>query len=108
MGNTRKLIEAVREGRVHYDFVEVMACPGGCTGGGGQPIQDGQELVYQRGKVLYELDERANLRFSHENQAVQTLYKEYLGRPLSELSETLLHTELGGWPMPGHPHQRKE
>lgn len=108
LGNTRKLIEAVREGRVHYDFVEVMACPGGCTGGGGQPIQDGQELVYQRGKVLYELDERANLRFSHENQAVQTLYKEYLGRPLSELSETLLHTEHGAWPMPGHPHQRKE
>lgn len=108
LGNTRKLIEAVREGRVHYDFVEVMACPGGCTGGGGQPIQDGQELVYQRGKVLYELDERANLRFSHENQSVQTLYKEYLGRPLSELSETLLHTEHGAWPMPGHPHQRKE
>lgn len=108
LGNTRKLIEAVREGRVHYDFVEVMACPGGCTGGGGQPIQDGQELVYQRGKVLYELDERANLRFSHENQSVQTLYKEYLGRPLSELSETLLHTEHGAWPMPGHPHQKKE
>ena len=108
LGNTRKLIEAVREGRVHYDFVEVMACPGGCTGGGGQPIQDGQELVYQRGKVLYELDERANLRFSHENQSVQTLYKEYLGRPLSELSEALLHTEHGAWPMPGHPHQRKE
>lgn len=108
LGNTRRLIEAVRESRVHYDFVEVMACPGGCTGGGGQPIQDGQELVYQRGKVLYELDERANLRFSHENPSVQTLYKEYLGQPLSELAETLLHTEHGAWFMPKHPDRRKE
>lgn len=107
LGNTRRLIEAMREKRVRYDFVEVMACPGGCAGGGGQPIHDGEELAYSRGSVLYGLDEVANLRFSHENPDVQALYREYLGQPLSELAETLLHTEHSGWFMPTHPDYNK-
>lgn len=107
LSNTRRLIEELRAGRVHYDFVEVMACPGGCAGGGGQPIHDGEELAGSRGNVLYGLDEIANLRFSHENPAVQALYREYLGQPLSELAETLLHTEHSAWFMPGHPDYEK-
>ena len=97
----------MREKRVRYDFVEVMACPGGCAGGGGQPIHDGEELAYSRGSVLYGLDEVANLRFSHENPDVQALYREYLGQPLSEPAETLLHTEHSGWFMPTHPDYNK-
>ena len=56
---------------MHYDFVEVMACPGGCVGGGGQPIHDGEELALTRGKNLYFLDSNAQIRFSHENTDVQ-------------------------------------
>ncbi len=65
LGNTRKLIEAIRAGKVHYDFVEIMACPGGCAGGGGQPIKDGSELAGERADVLYGLDKINNLRFFH-------------------------------------------
>ena len=67
LGNTRELIRKIESGVVHYDFVEVMACPGGCVGGGGQPIHDGEERAFERGKNLYYLDRNANLRFSHEN-----------------------------------------
>ena len=107
LGNARRLVEAVRAGEVRYDFVEIMACPGGCSGGGGQPIRDGEELAYTRGAVLYGLDEIADLRYSHENPSVQALYREYLGAPLSEPAETLLHTEHSGWFMPGHPDYEK-
>lgn len=107
LGNTRRLLEALRAGEVHYDFVEVMACPGGCAGGGGQPIHDGEELAYTRGAVLYGLDAIADLRFSHENPSVQALYAEYLGAPLSERAETLLHTDHAAWFMPGHPDYQK-
>ena len=79
LGNTRKLIEKILRGEKHYDFVEVMACPGGCVGGGGQPIHDGEELASVRGEALYRLDKKNPLRFSHENPCVQQLYKEYLG-----------------------------
>ena len=92
LNNTRKLMEAIRKGEVSYDFVEVMACPGGCVGGGGQPIHDGEEWAERRGKVLYELDAKNTLRFSHENPEIQTLYKEFLGEPLSEKAHQLLHT----------------
>ncbi|MDO4552168.1 MAG: [FeFe] hydrogenase, group A, partial [Bacillota bacterium] len=71
LGNTRKLIEAIRAGEVEYDFVEIMACPGGCAGGGGQPIHEAEELAGSRGQVLYGLDKVNDLRFSHENTAVQ-------------------------------------
>ena len=70
LGNTRKLMKALRKGRVSYDFVEIMACPGGCAGGGGQPIHDGRELAGDRGQILYGLDKVSHIRFSHENPSV--------------------------------------
>lgn len=93
LGNTRKLIEAIRAHEVEYDFVEIMACPGGCAGGGGQPISAGRELGAERGDVLWSLDSKSKLRFSHENPEVQALYKDYLGKPLGEKSHHLLHTK---------------
>jgi NADH-quinone oxidoreductase subunit G len=93
LGNTRRLVEAIRAGEVSYDFVEIMACPGGCSGGGGQPIWDGCECASVRADVLYGLDKVANLRFSHENPSVQALYKDYLGKPGGERAHELLHTE---------------
>ena len=100
LGNARKLLNAIERGEVSYDFVEVMACPGGCAGGGGQPIHDGQELAETRGGVLWRLDKGEALRFSHENPDVQALYRDYLGKPLGEKSHHLLHTDHLAWEMP--------
>ena len=93
LSNVRALMEAIDHGRADYDFVEVMACPGGCAGGGGQPIHEGQEMAAVRGDRLWKLDADAELRFSHENPEVQALYKEDLKKPLGERSLQLLHTE---------------
>ena len=93
LGNTRALLERIRRGKAQYDFVEVMACPGGCVGGGGQPIHDGEERAFDRGKNLYDLDENASLRFSHENPDVRTMYESYFGNPNSHKAHMLLHTE---------------
>ena len=93
LGNARKLMEGIRDKKVSYDFVEVMSCPGGCVGGGGQPIHDGLELARERGEELYELDRERPLRFSHENGQVQALYREYFECPLSHKSHGLLHVE---------------
>ena len=100
LGNARRLMEAIRSGRASYDFVEIMACPGGCAGGGGQPIHDGQELAAERAGVLYELDRANALRFSHENPAVLACYRDFLGQPLSEKAHHLLHTDHRSWDMP--------
>lgn len=97
LGNARDLIEALRSGEAEYDFVEIMACPGGCVGGGGQPFKDGLELAEERGEQLYELDKKNTIRFSHENSAVKLTYDEYLEKPLSEKAHRLLHTELENW-----------
>ena len=98
LGNARRLIEALRQGEVRYDFVEVMACPGGCVGGGGQPISvDDRELHPDRARNLYGLDAGAPVRFSHENPAVKSLYEELLGAPGSELAHELLHTDQRKW-----------
>lgn len=99
LGSARQLMDALRSGQVHYDFVEVMACPGGCSGGGGQPIHDGQDFAAQRGQQLYQLDAESPIRFSHENPDVQALYREYLGQPLSEKAHHLLHTDQRTWPL---------
>lgn len=96
-GNTRKLIEAIRSGEVKYDFVEVMACPGGCVGGGGQPTKDGYEFAAPRADILYGLDRFSNIRFSHENPAVQLTYEEFLGEPNSHRAHELLHTDVSLW-----------
>ncbi len=95
--NTRKLLHAIKRGKVQYDFVEIMACPGGCAGGGGQPITDGKELAAQRGEILHRLDADAPIRFSHENPFVNQLYEDYLGKPLSHRSHELLHTDQSKW-----------
>ncbi|MCC8045259.1 MAG: iron hydrogenase small subunit [Clostridiales bacterium] len=100
LGNTRKLIEALRRGDVSYHFVEVMACPGGCAGGGGQPIKDGEERASDRCDVLYGLDKINQLRYSHENPAVKQCYQDYLGAPLSHKAHELLHTDHHAWQMP--------
>lgn len=84
LGNTRKLINKIERGEVKYDFVEVMACPGGCVGGGGQPVKDGYELAFNRGKKLYFLDENSEIRYSHENRDIIALYDEYFHKPLSD------------------------
>ena len=101
LGNARRLLKALRRGEAHYEFVEIMACPGGCAGGGGQPI-DGtdREKAIPRGRILYDLDEHASIRFSHENPAVQALYQEYMDAPCSEKAERLLHCDHTAWEMP--------
>ena len=93
LANTRKLMEAIDSGDAEYDFVEVMACPGGCAGGGGQPIHEGVEMAAARGDKLWKLDAKSELRFSHENPDVQALYRAYLKAPLSERAHHLLHTK---------------
>ena len=70
------------------------------VGGGGQPIHDGCELAAERGQVLWSLDAKADIRFSHENPDVQACYREFLGAPLSPLAEELLHTDHHAWSMP--------
>ncbi len=94
LSNAEALLDAVRAGKAEYDFVEVMACPSGCAGGGGQPI-DGTESErgLERGQTLRKLDKtKLPLRYSHENPQVQALYSEYFGEPCSELAHHLLHT----------------
>lgn len=98
--HARELCDAIVAGEVSYDFVEVMACPGGCVGGGGQPIHEGEELAGERGEVLYGLDRHETYRNSYENPAIIQCYNEYFGVPLSERAEELLHTDQHGWLMP--------
>jgi NADH-quinone oxidoreductase subunit G len=92
--------QAQKEGKpLPYHFVEVMACPGGCVGGGGQPYGVTDELRMARAKGLYTDDEAQTVRCSHENPYVQQLYKEFLGKPLSEKAHHLLHTKYQPLPV---------
>lgn len=93
LGNARKLMERVIKGTAEYDFVEVMACPGGCINGGGQPIRDGGADVSARTAVLYGLDKKNPIRFSHENPEIVECYQKYLGKPCSHRAHALLHVE---------------
>ena len=97
LANAEKLLAAIDAGEVEYDFVEVMACPGGCAGGGGQPIHEAREMAGERGQTLYALDRTRPTRFSHENPNVTTCYEEFLGEPLSHLAHELLHTDQEQW-----------
>ena len=92
LGNARKLLEQIREGRSDIHFIEVMTCPGGCIAGGGQPLGTDKDKVKARMQGLYGIDRDAPLRVSHENEEVKRLYAEYLGQPLGEKSHHLLHT----------------
>ena len=100
LGNARRLIDRIERDEVHYDFVEVMACPGGCVGGGGQPIHDSEELALTRSQNLYFLDASNELRFCHENPDIQKLYQYFMGAPLSHKAHMLLHTDHNIWEMP--------
>ena len=97
LANARRVVEDVRSGRAQYDFVEIMACPGGCAGGGGQPIFDGCELAEERGQALYTLDKANSIRFSHDNPEIVALYRDYLEKPLSHRAHELLHTDQTKW-----------
>lgn len=93
LGNARKLMDLIKEGKADYHFIEIMCCPGGCIGGGGQPIPTTNEVRKKRIKAIYEADAGLPLRKSHENPAVKTLYEEFLEKPLGEKSHHLLHTD---------------
>ena len=93
LGNARRMLEDIRSGKSQYHAIEIMACPGGCVGGGGQPLHHGNvEVIEARRKAVYEEDKNKPLRKSHENPYIQKLYEEYLGKPLSEKAHALLHT----------------
>lgn len=100
LGNANKLLTALAAGKAEYDFVEIMACPGGCVGGGGQPMYDGASMAQSRAQTLYTQDKANTIRFSHENPSIKAIYADYLGQPLSEKSEHLLHTDHHAWKMP--------
>jgi len=93
LGNARKLLDDVKAGRSKFHAIEVMACPGGCVGGGGQPLHHGDSAILKaRAKALYDADRDMPIRLSHENPYIIQLYKEYLGEPNSEKAHHLLHT----------------
>lgn len=93
LGNARKLLESIQKGDAHYDAIEIMACPGGCIGGGGQPYHHGNEdILKKRQEAIYLEDRNKPLRKSHENPEVLQLYKDYLGEPFGERAHVLLHT----------------
>ena len=93
LGNAQRVIAAIRSGEKHYHFVEVMTCPGGCIGGGGQPRYTNNAVREARIAAIYREDEGKQLRKSHENPDVAKLYEEFLGQPLGEKSHHLLHTK---------------
>lgn len=88
----QEMCKRVAAGTADYHFIEIMACPGGCIGGGGQPVPVDFTKRMQRQKALFTIDEASTIRKSHENPEIKTLYKEFLGEPLSERSHKLLHT----------------
>jgi len=88
----RELVDKIVSGEVYYDFVEIMACPGGCIGGGGQPYSLDKDVLKKRMEGIYSIDERSVIRKSHENPSIKKLYEEFLERPLGHLSHELLHT----------------
>ena len=98
LSNARKIMEEIKAGKADYQFVEIMACPGGCIMGGGQPIRSSKDrseydIRKLRADCLYGIDEKSTIRKSHENPVMKKLYKEYLGKPGSHKAHELLHTE---------------
>lgn len=93
LGNARRMLEDIRSGKSEYHAIEIMACPGGCIGGGGQPLHHGKvEILNARRMAVYQEDCNKSLRKSHENPYIQQLYEEFLGKPLGEKAHKLLHT----------------
>jgi iron only hydrogenase large subunit-like protein len=85
-------MDQLREGKASYHFIEIMTCPGGCLGGGGQPLPVDNAKRMERAAGIYAADAGMKVRKSHENRDVQRLYEDYLGRPLSHTAHQLLHT----------------
>ncbi|MCF7925012.1 MAG: [FeFe] hydrogenase, group A [Candidatus Izimaplasma sp.] len=93
LGNARKLLEDIKAGKADYHAIEIMACPGGCIGGGGQPYHHGDmSIIKARQKAIYDIDKNTPRRKSHENEMVLKLYQDYLGDPYGEKAHDLLHT----------------
>ena len=92
LSNARIMMDKIRAGEADYQFIEIMACPGGCIGGGGQPVPVCEETRLNRIAAIYECDQGSQLRKSHENPAIKELYDTWLGKPLGEKSHHLLHT----------------
>src|SRR5574344_1220122 len=93
LGNARKLLDGIRSGMYNFHAIEVMACPGGCIGGAGQPFHHGNfDIIRKRQEAIYREDAGKPIRKSHENPYIQALYKEWLGTPCGEISHHLLHT----------------
>jgi iron-only hydrogenase group A len=92
LANADKIMKLTRSGKAGYHFVEIMGCPGGCIGGGGQPIPTNMAIRSQRMKAIYSEDEHMVLRKSHQNPEVVAIYKEFLDKPNSHKSHELLHT----------------
>ena len=86
------MLERIKAGTADYQFIEVMACPGGCIGGGGQPVPVDASIRQKRREAIFNCDRTSELRKSHENQEIKTLYDTWLGKPLSEKAHSLLHT----------------
>ena len=98
LSNAKKILEEIKNGEADYQFVEIMACPGGCIMGGGQPIKDSKtrsevDVRKLRADALYSIDEKSTIRKSHENPVLKKIYKEFLGEPGGELAHKLLHTK---------------
>jgi len=99
LGNARKLLDGIRKGMYNFHAIEIMACPGGCIGGGGQPLHRGDSIVLKaRMQAIYKEDLNKVIRKSHENPEIARLYEEFLGKPLSEMSHKLLHTHYFSHP----------
>jgi iron-only hydrogenase group A len=94
--NASEILKDVQNGNSEYVFIEVMACPGGCIGGGGQPIEKDSTTIQKRIDGLYKVDMTSEYRKSHENPSINKIYEEYLGRPLGEKSHNILHTHYKG------------
>ena len=92
LGNARKLLEKVRKGEAEYHFIEIMACPGGCIGGGGQPRSLDPDVLVKRANAIYTIDEMKKIRKSHENPSIKKLYEVFLEKPLSHIAHEILHT----------------
>ncbi len=107
LGNARKLLEDIKKGKSHFHAIEIMACPGGCIGGGGQPLHHGNtEILKARQRAIYREDENKTIRKSHENPYIQQLYAEFLGKPMSEKAHHLLHTHYFDKKSNGEHHDK--
>ncbi len=95
LGNARLILDEIKEGKSNYHAIEIMACPGGCIAGGGQPYHHGNdEIIKKRQEAIYQEDRNKKIRKSHENPEILKLYKEFLGEPFGDLAHNLLHTHF--------------